>query len=137
MPISFQCGQCNKPYVVSDGLAGKKAMCKQCGNRMTIPGDAATSSEPVAVQARPAASRFGRADLETNGRKKARIRDINAAKQEIMPRLMTAKSAFESEVRRVAMIPGAIQALNIMTSMARLESLEQELAAQNANLGLQ
>jgi hypothetical protein len=293
MPISFQCGQCNKPYVVSDGLAGKKAMCKQCGNRMTIPGDAVTSSESSAVQARPAApprpapprpasgvpvSRpkpvptnepafddiyglneapsalpvmpriggsggdsesdddapvkkkkkkkgffsssgakkasassgggisgrqllsiavvviFGGlgafrglglssksevmkfnerqlaavtaltqalkpvndvptaqaasancnqivnamiADLETNGRKKARVSDINTAKQEIMPRLMVAKTAFESEVRRVAMIPGVIQALNIMSSMARLDALEKELVAQNANLGLQ
>jgi hypothetical protein len=38
MPISFSCGQCGKDYVVSDGLGGKRAVCKACGNRMTIPG---------------------------------------------------------------------------------------------------
>ncbi len=38
MPISFSCGQCGKGYLVSDGLAGKKAVCKACNHRMTIPG---------------------------------------------------------------------------------------------------
>ena len=44
MPISFSCGQCRKDYVVSDGLAGKKAVCKQCGNRMVVPGAAVSGS---------------------------------------------------------------------------------------------
>jgi hypothetical protein len=47
MPISFSCGQCGKDYVVSDGLAGKRAVCKACGNRMTIPGEAVTSAAPA------------------------------------------------------------------------------------------
>jgi hypothetical protein len=43
MPISFSCSQCGKDYLVSDGLAGKKAVCKACNNRMMIPGTAASS----------------------------------------------------------------------------------------------
>jgi hypothetical protein len=38
MSISFSCGQCGKDYVVSDNLAGKSAICKACGARMTVPG---------------------------------------------------------------------------------------------------
>ena len=49
MPISFECDQCGKAYVVSDGLAGKKAQCKQCGNRMTIPAGSAQPRTPSAV----------------------------------------------------------------------------------------
>ncbi|HEY2156320.1 MAG TPA: hypothetical protein VGH33_11870 [Isosphaeraceae bacterium] len=49
MPISFSCGQCGKDYLVSDGLAGKRAMCKACNFRMTVPG------EPATVEARPTA----------------------------------------------------------------------------------
>jgi DNA-directed RNA polymerase subunit RPC12/RpoP len=52
MPISFSCGQCGKDYLVSDGLAGKKAVCKACNHRMTVPGEPATA-RPTAV-ARPA-----------------------------------------------------------------------------------
>lgn len=48
MSISFQCSQCGKDYVVSDGLAGKSAICKACGARMTVPGDAtAGGKEPA------------------------------------------------------------------------------------------
>jgi hypothetical protein len=47
MPISFSCGQCGKDYVVSDGLSGKRAVCKACGNRMTIPGAAMTAAAPA------------------------------------------------------------------------------------------
>lgn len=50
MPISFSCSQCGKGYLVSDGLAGKKAVCKACNNRMTIPGGPA----PAAAPSRPA-----------------------------------------------------------------------------------
>ncbi len=57
MPISFTCGQCGKDYIVSDGLAGKRAMCKACGNRMQIPGDSAVDavavSAPVARSSSP------------------------------------------------------------------------------------
>lgn len=37
MPISFACGNCRKSYQLDDGLAGKKARCKQCGNEFRIP----------------------------------------------------------------------------------------------------
>ncbi len=54
MPISFSCGQCGKDYAVSDGLAGKRATCKACGNKMTVPGGPpAAAAIPTAV-ARPA-----------------------------------------------------------------------------------
>ena len=43
MPISFACGQCGKDYLVSDGLAGKRAKCKACNHRMTIPGTPAAA----------------------------------------------------------------------------------------------
>ncbi len=284
MPISFNCGQCGKPYVVSDGLAGKKAMCKQCSNRMTIPGDAVAEVPAAAPVSRPASPRpaaasvsqpkpvptaglsfddvYGMneppsglppampragsdadsgvespvkkkkkkkgfvssggaqsassnsggvlsgirvlgiiiaivvgglgafrgmgltsksdlmqfnerqlahvnqltaalkgvkdmpsaqtasgtcntilnamiADLEINGRKKARVSDINEAKAAILPRIMQAKGEFETEVRRLSMIPGAVPALNILTAITRLETLERELTAQNAGLGIQ
>ena len=52
MPISFTCGQCGKDYVVSDGLAGKRAKCKACNHPMTIPGKPAASI-PTAVAGRP------------------------------------------------------------------------------------
>ncbi len=54
MPISFSCGQCGKDYAVSDGLAGKRATCKACGFKMTVPGGPpAAAAIPTAV-ARPA-----------------------------------------------------------------------------------
>jgi hypothetical protein len=56
MPISFSCVQCNKDYVVSDALAGKRAVCKACGNRMTIPGDGVAVAT-VAAPAQPARPR--------------------------------------------------------------------------------
>jgi hypothetical protein len=43
MAIAFSCSQCGNDYVVSDGLAGKSAICKACGARMTVPGG---SGEP-------------------------------------------------------------------------------------------
>jgi hypothetical protein len=43
MAIAFSCNQCGNDYVVSDGLAGKSAICKACGARMTVPGG---SGEP-------------------------------------------------------------------------------------------
>lgn len=49
MAISFACSQCGKDYVVSDGLAGKSAICKACGARMTVPGDAANAEASEAV----------------------------------------------------------------------------------------
>jgi hypothetical protein len=55
MPISFSCGQCGKDYVVSDALSGKRAVCKACGNRMTIPGEAVTATAPVSATAPQAA----------------------------------------------------------------------------------
>ena len=45
MPIAFRCAQCQKPYNVSDGLAGKRAACKACGHAMVIP-DPVTSEAP-------------------------------------------------------------------------------------------
>jgi hypothetical protein len=64
MPISFSCGQCGKDYVVSDGLGGKRAVCKACGNRMTIPGEAVTSAAPApetqASRPRPATASASR-----------------------------------------------------------------------------
>ncbi|HEY2156321.1 MAG TPA: hypothetical protein VGH33_11875 [Isosphaeraceae bacterium] len=51
MAISFSCNQCGNDYVVSDGLAGKSAICKACGARMTVPGGAAPADEPADVEA--------------------------------------------------------------------------------------
>jgi hypothetical protein len=57
MPISFACGQCGKSYSVSDGLAGKRAVCKACNNRMVIPGEPAdTPATAPAAAPRPAPS---------------------------------------------------------------------------------
>jgi hypothetical protein len=53
MPISFSCVQCGKGYLVGDALAGKKAVCKACNYRMTIPGGSAAA--PPASSPRPAA----------------------------------------------------------------------------------
>ena len=50
MSISFSCSQCGNDYVVSDGLAGKSAICKACGARMTVPGSAAAEA-PAEVEA--------------------------------------------------------------------------------------
>jgi hypothetical protein len=46
MAISFSCSQCGNDYVVSDGLAGKSAICKACGARMTVPGEPGLAAEP-------------------------------------------------------------------------------------------
>lgn len=51
MSISFSCSQCGKDYVVSDGLAGKSAICKACGARMTVPGAAAVAAGDVPAPA--------------------------------------------------------------------------------------
>jgi hypothetical protein len=57
MPITFSCGQCGKVYVVSDGLEGKKAACKACGNRMVVPGgEVQPSAEPAPVASRPSSA---------------------------------------------------------------------------------
>jgi predicted Zn finger-like uncharacterized protein len=40
--IRFECDECGKRYSVNSSLAGKKARCKRCGNRVVIP---ATSAE--------------------------------------------------------------------------------------------
>ncbi len=54
MSIPFKCSQCGKDYLVSDALAGKRAVCKACNNRMTIPGGAAPAPSPAPMaQARP------------------------------------------------------------------------------------
>jgi dienelactone hydrolase len=46
MSISFTCPACGKAFTVSDGLAGKKAKCKQCGGIMIVPGTAASAKPP-------------------------------------------------------------------------------------------
>jgi hypothetical protein len=46
MAISFKCSQCGNDYAVSDGLAGKSAICKACGARMTVPGGPGLAAEP-------------------------------------------------------------------------------------------
>jgi hypothetical protein len=64
MPIGFSCGQCGKDYLVSDGLAGKRAVCKACGNRMVIPegrvepaaGPSYVEPRAQSAKARPASS---------------------------------------------------------------------------------
>ena len=61
MPISFSCGQCGKDYMVSDALAGKRAVCKACDFRMTVPGGPAAAPaappRPAAAPPRPAPAR--------------------------------------------------------------------------------
>lgn len=52
MAISFACSRCGSDYIVSDGLAGKTAICKACGARMTVPGgDPAEAAAPAEVEA--------------------------------------------------------------------------------------
>jgi len=41
MSIAFRCGGCQKKYAVDDKFAGKKVRCKQCGQIMAVPGEAA------------------------------------------------------------------------------------------------
>ena len=37
MAIAFRCPSCNRPYRVSDSLAGKTAKCGQCATKMKVP----------------------------------------------------------------------------------------------------
>ncbi len=74
-------------------------------------------------------------DMNTNGRKKAREADIKAVLQEIRPQLQFAGQQFESEARRVGMIPGAGEALNLDANIQRISALELELQAQNPGPG--
>jgi hypothetical protein len=46
MPISFACQHCQRNYCVDDGMAGKKAKCKECGQAMEIPAVTATTAVP-------------------------------------------------------------------------------------------
>ena len=39
--IEFACPHCNRPMHVPDDAAGKNGICKQCGNRVTVPGQRA------------------------------------------------------------------------------------------------
>jgi hypothetical protein len=53
MAISFSCGQCGNDYVVSDGLAGKSAICKACGARMTVPGSGGPAGTEAPTEVAP------------------------------------------------------------------------------------
>jgi predicted Zn finger-like uncharacterized protein len=48
MTIDFSCPRCGTSFQVGDNLAGRKARCKKCDHRLTI---------PAAAQATPAATR--------------------------------------------------------------------------------
>ena len=53
MPISLSCPQCGKLYQLSDGLAGKKGRCKDCGTIFVIPAPRA-GARPAAPPPPPA-----------------------------------------------------------------------------------
>jgi hypothetical protein len=49
MPISLSCPQCGKLYQLSDGLAGKKGRCKDCGTIFEIPASRGAAPPPPPV----------------------------------------------------------------------------------------
>lgn len=53
MSITFWCDRCGKEFRTSEGLAGKKAKCKQCGHAFIIPSASALSQRPAAPTTRP------------------------------------------------------------------------------------
>ncbi len=235
MSISFKCSQCGKDYVVSDGLAGKSAICKGCGARMTVPGEpselhtevvpaevgsgpgepsltdataigagatAAPSGTPFSgprfSPSKPPSSGGGAGrfivlaivvglavvggirklglssksdvrafhqrqydlgqqfvaglkgikdvasakaasgpikgtlqqmteNLEKNGRKKGKKTDIDEVSAEFQPKNQQLESQVMQEMMRVAVIPGALDALDISEPLERLSKLEEEM----------
>jgi ribosomal protein S27E len=61
LPISAQCDDCGKKYVVSSTLAGKRAKCKVCGNvfRIGPAGTSPTTTAKTSVELKPAAPALG------------------------------------------------------------------------------
>jgi hypothetical protein len=55
MPIDFACSGCGQKYRVGDQLAGRVAVCRHCGARMTVPG--APAPAPPAPPKPPIAPR--------------------------------------------------------------------------------
>jgi hypothetical protein len=55
MSITFACGSCGKSFTVDDKFAGKKGKCKQCGEMMEIPSQAAAAAGhgPANLQVSP------------------------------------------------------------------------------------
>ena len=47
MSIQVVCPQCGTQYTVDDSAAGKLGLCKACGIKMRIPGEAAPSAPPT------------------------------------------------------------------------------------------
>ena len=54
MPIQFQCGGCGQTYRVNDQLAGRVAVCRHCGAKMTVPSAGGPSAPASPQPARPA-----------------------------------------------------------------------------------
>ena len=75
-------------------------------------------------------------NLESNRTKKARINDINRIARELKPRAEAMKGRLTSSMMRVAMIPGALAALNIEGPLQRLAALEEELGREGKAQGI-
>ncbi len=52
--IAFNCPSCDKPYLVPEAAAGRRARCKQCGGDLTVP---AAGGAREAVPAAPSPGR--------------------------------------------------------------------------------
>jgi predicted Zn finger-like uncharacterized protein len=50
MTIVFSCANCGKRFEVDEGVAGKKAKCKQCGHIFMIPTPRAVAPQPASRQ---------------------------------------------------------------------------------------
>ncbi len=49
MPITVQCGACQKQFQAGDHLAGKQVKCPGCQTPLMIPGGPASSQQPAAA----------------------------------------------------------------------------------------
>jgi ubiquitin-protein ligase len=61
--ISFSCPQCDRPFAVPSNYAGRKASCKTCGTKLTVPAPSQIDDPPATTDsAQPAAEVFQAAD---------------------------------------------------------------------------
>lgn len=93
MTIRFSCQSCDSDFGVDDKLAGKKARCNHCGNRMTIP---AVPQERKA--ALPAAAAMARQTKASAAKGNASMNWMDAVSQ---LKLKPISAAMSPAVRRI------------------------------------
>jgi ubiquitin-protein ligase len=61
--IAFSCTQCHRPFAVPSSYAGRKASCKTCGTKLTVPAPSQIDDPPATTcSAQPVAEVFQAAD---------------------------------------------------------------------------